>query len=62
LDFGTNSPMGLEADISRLVKATGWTPNIPLENGLRKTIDWYRAEHREHAGIATATVRERNPC
>ena len=31
-------------DASRLRTATGWTPQVPLEDGLRRTIDWYR-EH-----------------
>ena len=34
-------------DSSRLT-ALGWKPKIPLEDGIRKTIDWYCA-HREQA-------------
>jgi CDP-glucose 4,6-dehydratase len=45
---GTGTPQGeLDehwADAARLRAATGWTPQISLEDGLRRTIDWYR-EH-----------------
>ena len=46
---GTGTPQGeLDehwADASRLRAATGWAPQVLLEDGLRRTIDWYR----EHA-------------
>jgi len=31
------------ADISRLTGATGWSPALGLEEGLRRTVDWFRA-------------------
>jgi CDP-glucose 4,6-dehydratase len=31
-------------DASKLTKLTGWRPRVGLEDGLRRTIDWYR-EH-----------------
>lgn len=34
--------MHLEADISRLQRATGWSPRIDLDQGLAETVDWYR--------------------
>lgn len=34
--------MHLEADITRLTQATGWTPRVPLETGLREVVDWIR--------------------
>ena len=34
--------MYLEADITRLTAATGWTPRVPLEVGLREVVDWLR--------------------
>jgi nucleoside-diphosphate-sugar epimerase len=30
------------ADASRLRDATGWAPRVPLEEGLRRTVAWYR--------------------
>ena len=32
------------ADVSRLRSALGWVPATPLEDGLRETIAWLRAE------------------
>jgi CDP-glucose 4,6-dehydratase len=36
-------------DSSRLRELTGWRPFVPLEEGLRRTIEWYR----EHPGART---------
>lgn len=38
--------MHLEADITRLQRATGWTPVIDLDQGLAQTVGWYR----QHVG------------
>jgi nucleoside-diphosphate-sugar epimerase len=35
--------MHLEADISALCAATGWSPRVRLENGLKQLVDWHRA-------------------
>jgi UDP-glucose 4-epimerase len=47
LTFGTllyrpDQVMHLEADISRLQRATGWSPRIDLDQGLAETVEWYR--------------------
>jgi nucleoside-diphosphate-sugar epimerase len=42
--------MHLEADISKLVQATGWRPEIPLDAGLAETVAWYRDAEAHHAG------------
>lgn len=34
--------MHLQADISRLKQATGWAPQIRLEEGLRRTVEWFK--------------------
>ncbi len=41
--------MHLEADISRICDATGWTPRVPLEEGLRRCVDWERSQLRQQA-------------
>jgi len=35
--------MHLEADVARLTAATGWTPKVSLEEGMRRTVKWHRA-------------------
>jgi UDP-glucose 4-epimerase/UDP-glucuronate decarboxylase len=29
-------------DLTKLRTLTGFTPNVPLEDGVRRTFDWYR--------------------
>lgn len=36
------------ADISKIRKAVGWTPKVPLEEGIRLTADYYRKYRREY--------------
>jgi CDP-glucose 4,6-dehydratase len=36
-------------DSTKLRRLTGWRPEVPLEEGLRRTIDWYR----EHSAART---------
>jgi len=35
------------ADITKIKNEIGWEPKVPLEEGLKKTIDFYR-KHKEH--------------
>ena len=42
--FRPDQVMHMQADISRLSTATGWTPRIPIEDGLAQTVEWYRAQ------------------
>jgi nucleoside-diphosphate-sugar epimerase len=42
--FRSDQVMHLEADIGRLRAATGWSPETDLNEGLRRTIAWFR-EH-----------------
>ncbi len=41
-----------QADISRARDLLGYEPSVPFEEGLRRTIEWYRAE-RERDGAVT---------
>ncbi|MBN1527647.1 MAG: GDP-mannose 4,6-dehydratase [Thermoleophilaceae bacterium] len=45
---GTGTPAGeidrQFVDTSKIRELTGWTPRVELEDGLRRTVDWYR-EH-----------------
>ena len=47
LPFRPNQIMHLEADVERFAGATGWRPVVPLAEGLRRTVEWFR-EHPEH--------------
>jgi nucleoside-diphosphate-sugar epimerase len=40
--YGANQVMHLEPDVTRLSTATGWNPSVDLEDGLRRTVEWYR--------------------
>jgi CDP-glucose 4,6-dehydratase len=40
-------------DSSKLRELTGWRPEVPLEDGLRRTIEWYRS----HPGARTRRSR-----
>jgi UDP-glucose 4-epimerase len=42
--------MHLEADISALCEVTGWEPEIGLDEGIRRTIDWHLMQGLENAG------------
>jgi nucleoside-diphosphate-sugar epimerase len=37
--------MHLQADISRLRQATGWSPQVSLDEGLRRTVEWFKENH-----------------
>jgi nucleoside-diphosphate-sugar epimerase len=37
-----DDPIRRKPDISRAKKRLGWSPQVPLEEGLRQTIQWYR--------------------
>ena len=39
-----SEPMLLAADVRRLNREVGWTPGIPLEEGLQRTIEWWEGK------------------
>jgi len=42
-------------DGTRATKLLGWTPSMPFDEGLRATIDWYRANRAEAERPPTST-------
>jgi nucleoside-diphosphate-sugar epimerase len=55
LGFGDHSyredqVMHLEPDVGKLRLATGWAPEVSLDEGLRRTVAWYR-EKSAHAAV-----------
>lgn len=45
IPFRPDQVMHMQADNSRLRAATGWAPQVGIDEGLARTVDWYRA-HR----------------
>jgi nucleoside-diphosphate-sugar epimerase len=39
-------PAVIEADVARLRDEVGWHPAVPLEQGIRETVEWWRANAR----------------
>ena len=55
VDWDTTKPDGTPRKLldSSKIRATGWAPRIPLEEGLRSTYEWYRSSHAaETPGLA----------
>jgi len=50
----TPAPASLEADVSRLIAATGWRPSIGMEEALQRTVAWYLSREAATAPIFTA--------
>lgn len=49
MPYGPDQIMHLQADISRFQQVTGWSPQVDLDEGLRRTVDWFR-ENRGRYG------------
>jgi GDP-L-fucose synthase len=61
LHFDTSKPDGTPRkvlDVSKLA-ATGWTPTITLDEGLRSTYDWFLHETAQHAHLRG--IHEKSP-
>lgn len=62
INFDTSKPMGVASralDITRAKKLLGWTPKISLEEGLRKTIQWYITTHKPKGYVDDKVLMER---
>ncbi|HYY90713.1 MAG TPA: NAD-dependent dehydratase, partial [Candidatus Dormibacteraeota bacterium] len=60
--FDPAGPVGVLSralDISRARTLLGWEPRVSLEQGLRKTIDWYLATHKPNGGVVEKLLYER---
>ena len=42
IPYKNDQPMMLSADITKLMKDTGFTPEVPFEEGILRTAAWYR--------------------
>lgn len=45
IPFRPDQIMHMQADISKLKEATRWKPHISIEDGLKETVNWFRAHH-----------------
>ena len=60
--FDLNSPVGVLSralDTSRARTILGWEPNVTLEEGLMRTINWYVESHRPNGGVVEKMLYER---
>lgn len=46
-EYSKNQVMNLCADITKLTEDTGFIPEIDFEDGIKRTINWYRMKNRE---------------
>ena len=40
--------MSLRADITNLIEDTGFVPKVEFEEGIKRTIEWYKKEKLEN--------------
>jgi len=60
--FDTSKPVGVVSralDISRAKGLLGWEPRVSLEDGLKRTIDWYVRTHTPKGHIDEKLLMER---
>ena len=50
-EYGQNQVMNLCADITNLTEDTGFTPEINFEEGISKTIKWYKEKNKKEDAI-----------
>ncbi len=48
LPYRPDQIMHLQADISRLRKAMNWEPAVEIQNGLRRTVEWFRLNRNRY--------------
>ena len=61
-EFDTSKPVGALSralDNERANKLLGWNPQFTLEDGLRKTIEWYTSTHKSDGNVDDELLLER---
>ena len=61
-EFDTSKPVGALSralDNERANKLLGWSPQFTLEDGLRKTIEWYTSTHKSDGNVDDELLLER---
>jgi len=61
--YDTSKPVGVLSrglDITRAKELLGWEPKVSLEEGLRKTIEWYVSTHKPRGYVDEKLLMERN--
>lgn len=64
ISFDTSKPTGAVSralDNSRAKELLGWEPKFTLEDGLKRTIDWYLAKHKIEGRVDETILLENNP-
>jgi nucleoside-diphosphate-sugar epimerase len=61
IPYAPDQVMHLEADISRLRSATNWKPETSLEEGLRRTVEWYRNSPMNETCLGTSHAQTLPP-
>jgi len=62
-EFDTSKPAGALSralDNSQAKKLLGWEPKVSLEEGLKKTIDWYVKAHKFSGSVNSSLLLEHN--
>ncbi len=60
--FDTSKPVGVMSralDISRAKELLGWEPKVSLEEGLKRTIEWYISTHERKGYVDERLLMER---
>jgi UDP-glucose 4-epimerase len=60
--FDTSKPVGVVSralDITRAKELLGWEPKVSLEEGIRRTIEWYVSTHKPRGYVDERLLMER---
>ena len=63
ISFDTSKPTGAVSralDNSLAKELLGWEPRFSLQEGLKKTIEWYTKNHKQQGKIDQASLLEHN--
>ena len=50
VQYRPDQVMHLQADVTKLKMATGWEPRIELNEGLKRTVEWYEKKMLNTSG------------